>query len=329
MPKDDRYTDAHRRRARLALDGDRGGRALCAGRHGELSEFGADERRAGQGRRRRAHRHGRAGAPAASSTRWCWSAADLAGVSRSTASAARRRLRRSPMAPRRSAPVAKIVGPGNAYVAAAKRQVFGTVGIDMIAGPSEVLVVADARQRSRLDRRRPAGPGRARRVGAVDPDHRRRRASADAVEAAVAAPAQAAAARRDGRRELARFRRGHPGRQTSTSAVPLVDRIAAEHLELAIADAGSASGAHPQCRRDLPRPPYAGSDRRLCRRLEPRAADRALGALLVGPVGARLRQAHLDPEARPRAAAGRWRRRRSRSPRPKGSTRMRARSPSD
>src|SRR4029453_9698758 len=39
--------------------------------------------------------------------------------------------------------VVKIVGPGNAYVAAAKRQVFGQVGIDMIAGPSEVLVVAD------------------------------------------------------------------------------------------------------------------------------------------------------------------------------------------
>jgi len=40
-------------------------------------------------------------------------------------------------------PVNKIVGPGNAYVAAAKRQVFGVVGIDMIAGPSEILVVAD------------------------------------------------------------------------------------------------------------------------------------------------------------------------------------------
>src|SRR5918995_277176 len=40
-------------------------------------------------------------------------------------------------------PVAKIVGPGNAYVAAAKRLVFGTVGIDMIAGPSEVLIIAD------------------------------------------------------------------------------------------------------------------------------------------------------------------------------------------
>ncbi|MDP7543713.1 MAG: histidinol dehydrogenase [Alphaproteobacteria bacterium] len=41
------------------------------------------------------------------------------------------------------APVDKIVGPGNAYVAAAKRRVFGTVGIDIIAGPSEILVVAD------------------------------------------------------------------------------------------------------------------------------------------------------------------------------------------
>jgi histidinol dehydrogenase len=40
-------------------------------------------------------------------------------------------------------PVAKIVGPGNAYVAAAKRVVFGKVGIDMIAGPSEVLILAD------------------------------------------------------------------------------------------------------------------------------------------------------------------------------------------
>ena len=43
----------------------------------------------------------------------------------------------------RSPPVDKIVGPGNAYVAAAKRRVFGRVGIDMIAGPSEILVVAD------------------------------------------------------------------------------------------------------------------------------------------------------------------------------------------
>jgi histidinol dehydrogenase len=44
--------------------------------------------------------------------------------------------------------VDKIVGPGNAYVAAAKRRVFGTVGIDMIAGPSEILVVCDGRTNS-------------------------------------------------------------------------------------------------------------------------------------------------------------------------------------
>ncbi len=47
------------------------------------------------------------------------------------------------MAPPPCPAVDKIVGPGNVYVAAAKRQVFGTVGIDMIAGPSEILVVCD------------------------------------------------------------------------------------------------------------------------------------------------------------------------------------------
>ena len=43
------------------------------------------------------------------------------------------------------APVDKIVGPGNAWVAEAKRQLYGTVGIDMVAGPSEIVVVSDAR----------------------------------------------------------------------------------------------------------------------------------------------------------------------------------------
>lgn len=46
--------------------------------------------------------------------------------------------------------VDKIVGPGNAFVAEAKRQVFGTVSIDMIAGPSEILVVADATNDARI-----------------------------------------------------------------------------------------------------------------------------------------------------------------------------------
>ena len=56
---------------------------------------------------------------------------------------ARKRLQPLPMAPRQFRPVDKITGPGNAFVAAAKRRVFGKVGIDMIAGPSEILVIAD------------------------------------------------------------------------------------------------------------------------------------------------------------------------------------------
>jgi histidinol dehydrogenase len=50
----------------------------------------------------------------------------------------------SPEAKRAVRPVDRIVGPGNAYVAEAKRQVFGRVGIDGVAGPSEVVVLADA-----------------------------------------------------------------------------------------------------------------------------------------------------------------------------------------
>jgi histidinol dehydrogenase len=69
-----------------------------------------------------------------------------AAVAASTAcsrSAARRRSARSPTARRRFRRCTRSPGPGNAYVASAKRRVFGTVGIDMIAGPSEILVLAD------------------------------------------------------------------------------------------------------------------------------------------------------------------------------------------
>ncbi|TPI65024.1 histidinol dehydrogenase [Mesorhizobium sp. B3-1-7] len=71
-------------------------------------------------------------------------AADLAGVSEIYRVGGAQAVAALAYGTETIGPVAKIVGPGNAYVAAAKRQVFGTVGIDMIAGPSEVLVVADA-----------------------------------------------------------------------------------------------------------------------------------------------------------------------------------------
>ena len=139
------------------------------------------------------------------------------------------------MAPRRSAPVAKIVGPGNAYVAAAKRQVFGTVGIDMIAGPSEVLVVADADNDPdwiAADLLAQAEHDTAAQSILITDDA----GFGDAVEAAVERQIEAAAARRDGGGELARFRRHHHRRELR-AAVPLVDRIAAEHVELALDDA--------------------------------------------------------------------------------------------
>ena len=57
--------------------------------------------------------------------------------------------------------VDKIVGPGNKWVAEAKRQVFGQVGIDMVAGPTEVLILADDTARADADRRGLDCPGRA------------------------------------------------------------------------------------------------------------------------------------------------------------------------
>ena len=139
------------------------------------------------------------------------------------------------------APVAKIVGPGNAYVAAAKRQVFGTVGIDSIAGPSEVLVIADQRQRSGMARRRPAGAGRARHRRAGDPDDRRCRL-------------RAPRSRRPSTRQLAALPRGNiAGASWETfgavivlrsleEAPPLADRIAAEHLEIATREPEALAG---------------------------------------------------------------------------------------
>ncbi len=131
-----------RRRTRPSLDGDRSGRPLRAGRARRLSVLGADECLAGQGRRRAAHRDGGAG-PGRRSIRWCWRRLTSAGVSEIYRIGGAQAVAALAYGTATIAPVAKIVGPGNAYVAAAKRQVFGKVGIDMIAGPSEVLVIAD------------------------------------------------------------------------------------------------------------------------------------------------------------------------------------------
>jgi histidinol dehydrogenase len=70
-------------------------------------------------------------------------AAAIAGVDRAFAIGGAQAIAALAYGTRTVPPVDKIVGPGNAYVAAAKRRVFGVVGIDMVAGPSEILVICD------------------------------------------------------------------------------------------------------------------------------------------------------------------------------------------
>jgi histidinol dehydrogenase len=132
------------------------------------------------------------------------------------------------------APVAKIVGPGNAYVAAAKRRVFGTVGIDMIAGPSEVLIIADKHANPEwiaADLLAQAEHDAAAQSILITDDA----SVADAVEAAVkrqlaSLPRQAIAAaswRDFGAIILVADLR---------DSIPLADRLAPEHLEIVTAD---------------------------------------------------------------------------------------------
>ncbi len=131
-------------------------------------------------------------------------------------------------------PVDKITGPGNAWVAAAKRRVFGQVGIDMIAGPSEILVVADGRNDPSwiaADLLSQAEHDASAQSILITDDAR----FADAVAAAV--ESELAGSLREG---TARASWQANGAIVVTrdldETVPLIDAIAAEHLELAVAD---------------------------------------------------------------------------------------------
>ena len=132
------------------------------------------------------------------------------------------------------APVAKIVGPGNAYVAAAKRQVFGTVGIDMIAGPSEVLVVADGENDPdwlAIDLLAQAEHDAAAQSILITDSPALADAVADAVERQLKTLPRAEIAAASWRDFGVVITLG-----ALEQALPLVNRLAAEHLEIATAD---------------------------------------------------------------------------------------------
>ncbi len=131
-------------------------------------------------------------------------------------------------------PVDKITGPGNAYVAAAKRQVFGKVGIDMIAGPSEILVIADAENDPdwiALDLLSQAEHDESAQSILITTDAAFGRVVAEAVEARLQTLERrviAGASWRD-------FGAVITVRNLAEAAA-LSDRIAPEHLELCVAD---------------------------------------------------------------------------------------------
>jgi histidinol dehydrogenase len=128
-------------------------------------------------------------------------------------------------------PVVKIVGPGNAYVAVAKRQVFGVVGIDSIAGPSEVLVIADKDndpQWIAADLLAQAEHGMGAQSILITDDA----GFGDAVGRAVETQLTTLASR-DKASESWRDFGAVIVVDTLDSALPLADRIAAEHVELA------------------------------------------------------------------------------------------------
>ena len=138
-------------------------------------------------------------------------------------------------------PVDKIVGPGNAYVAAAKRQVFGSVGIDLIAGPSEILVVADGDNDPAwiaADLLSQAEHDTAAQAILMTDDA----AFAEAVERALEVHLQ-----RLPRSEIARASWEAHGAvilvPELAAAPALVNRIAPEHLELAVAEPEGLAGA--------------------------------------------------------------------------------------
>ncbi len=132
------------------------------------------------------------------------------------------------------APVDKIVGPGNAYVAEAKRQVFGSVGIDMIAGPSEILVVADGQNDPAwiaADLLSQAEHDESAQAILVTDDAAFAAEVERAVKSHLATLTTAARAASSWRDHGAVILVG-----SLDEAPALIDRIAPEHLELAVAD---------------------------------------------------------------------------------------------
>ena len=194
-----------------------------------------------------------------------------------------------------------IVGPGNRYVTLAKKIVAGTVGIDILAGPSEILIIADE---------------------SADPEF----IAADLLSQAEHDP-MASAVLVTARRELAQAVQAALGRQLAQLARAEIARESIRRFGAADRGAGRGRGHRarqphgarasraaaarslcppgrdPQRRRRLPRGVHPRAGRGLRGGAQPRAADRRDSSFRLGPFGRQLRQAHQpDPLLRRRLA---------------------------
>ena len=177
--------------------------------------------------------------------------------------------------------VDKIVGPGNIYVATAKKLVFGEVDIDMVAGPSEILILADA---------------------SADPRHIAAdllsQAEHDELATCVLVTDSAKLAARAlveverqvdalPRPDIARAALRGQGLimvvRDIREGMDVANAVAPEHFEVLVEEPLRLAPVHPQRRERLPRRPHPRGARRLPRRAEPRPADGRHGALLLDP----------------------------------------------
>ena len=189
------------------------------------------------------------------------------------------------------APVDMLVGPGNAFVAEAKRQLYGRVGIDLFAGPTETMVIADDTVDAEIVRHRPARPGRARLQLARRPRHQLAPAGRGHAGGGRA-PARDPADRRDRARLV-----GDYGEvilcADHDEMLAVANDIASEHVQVMTdRDDWYLANMH-YLRRAVPRAAHQRRQRRQGDRHQPHAADQEGRPLHRRPLG---RQVPEDPQ---------------------------------
>ena len=196
--------------------------------------------------------------------------------------------------------VDKIVGPGNIYVATAKRLVFGAVDIDMVAGPSEILVVAD----------KTANPAFVAADMLSQAEHDEMASAvlvtdspelADAVKLELDAQVKELPRRKVAEKSLADFGAIILVRDLQEAA-EIANRIAPEHLELSVDRPMELLPKTKKRGRDIHGPLYAGGRRRLLRGSEPRPSHGRDGQVFLAAFHGRFREEVERPDVYERGA---------------------------